>query len=249
MQPGNETFDDLAPLVTRLPVAEAGKVLDVAKPLNLYQAVPDPPLRVRHLTAIGTPAYARLLHPLLVANDRGLSARWRWTKLEVKPITADTTLREALHGASESLSSQNLTANVNVGRLDHFSTTVLASLIREEGLAGPSCYFYFWDGLGIFTGQGPHLYQGPVSAVGCFFPAASRHPQTWSPWGLFQSPTLWWCRDLWFVATHPDATSSYVGGPDSLVDRITDGGLLEALKVSENALVDDWLKPVGRALS
>jgi hypothetical protein len=245
MPPGIETFDDLAPLVTRLPVAEASKVLAVARPLSLDRALPDPPLRVRHLTAIQRPAYARLLHPLVVADGRGFSAPWRWSKLEVKAATADATLREVLDAASESLSSQGLTAHVELGRLDHRSTTGLASLIREEGLPSASCYFYFWDGLGIFTDRDPHVYRGPVTAVGCFFRAASRHPQTWTPWGQFQSPTLWWGNDTWFVATHLDATSTYVGGPQSLIDRIIGSDFLEALSVSENALVDDWLRGSG----
>lgn len=222
-------------------------LLDVAKPNNLYQAVPDPPLRVRHLTAMRCPAYARLLHPLSVGNDQGFSAPWRWSKLEVKPVTPDTNLHDVLCEASDSLSSQKLTGHVEVGRLSHLRATGLAGVIREEGLACASCYFYFWEGLGIFNDQDPHVYRGPVSAVGCFFHAASRHPQNRVPWGLFQSPTLWWCRDSWFVATHPDATSSYVGGPESLIQQIIGSNFLEALRVSENALVDDWLKLAGRA--
>jgi hypothetical protein len=234
----DDPFSDLSPLLVRLPTGDARRIVDEVKPLDLYHPVSDPPLGVRHLTAMRTRAYARILHPVSVTDENGLGACWHWSQIGSSPISADTSLQDVLDGAANFVSTRKLTVNPQAGRLDHVSTTAIASLIRDGGLACPACHFYFWDGLGIFRGRGPYVYRGSVVAVGCFFRAASLHPQTYSPWWRFQSPTLWWCQRSWFVATHPDATSTYVGGPESLIKRIVGSQELEAMRVSAEALVD-----------
>jgi hypothetical protein len=50
--------------------------------------------------------------------------------------------------------------------------------------------------------------------------------------GWFQSPTLWWPDDrTWFVHTHIDAMSSYLGGPRDAVDRLTAEQVFEVFEV------------------
>jgi hypothetical protein len=50
--------------------------------------------------------------------------------------------------------------------------------------------------------------------------------------GWFQSPTLWWPDDRgWFVHTEIDATSTYVGGSRTLIDRLVAEQLLESFEV------------------
>jgi hypothetical protein len=232
-----DPFARLVPLLKRVPVNEASRLLAVANPLDLHRAISDPPLRVRHLIAIRCAAYARVFHPLHVSSEGGFTAPWRWSRLGGPNITADTTIREVLLAAAEGLSSQRLGVTCEVGKLDHLSATTLASLIGEGNLACPDCHFYFWDGLGIFDEPGQYLYRGSVASVGCFFRAASAHPPT--PFWRFQSPTLWWCNDSWFVATHPDAVSTYIGGPSSLIERLVGSPFLEATVALENTTVDD----------
>ena len=51
--------------------------------------------------------------------------------------------------------------------------------------------------------------------------------------GWFQSPTLWWLDDrAWFVHTHIDAMSSYVGGPRNAIDRLVGEPIFEAFEVN-----------------
>lgn len=52
-----------------------------------------------------------------------------------------------------------------------------------------------------------------------------------SPWGL--SPNLWWPESReWFVNTDVDATSTYVGGPAEVLQRVVDDPDLGALSVA-----------------
>jgi hypothetical protein len=196
-------------------------------------------LQIRHLTAIRCPSYARIFHPLSVGCGAGFTATWHWGRLAGRQLSAEITLYDILRSAAESLESQALSVSCNAGNLDHQSATTLTSLIQDGGLAGSGCFFYFWNGLGIFLDDGPHVYQGSVVSAGTFFRAASTHRQTWTPWWTYQSPTLWWNDESWFVATHPDAVSTYVGGPHRLIAEIVQSAFLEAVVANENSLVDD----------
>jgi hypothetical protein len=234
----SEPFEEIAGLLPRLAIGEASNLLAVVKP-PFYQSFPEQVLRVRHLTTIQCPAYARIFHRLSVADKRGFAADWRWSRLGPPPLTADLSLATLVATRTESLSTEGLSLTADVGQLDHRSTTMLASLIRKAALANRTSYFYFWNGLGIFLDEGPYVYQGSATAVGHFFRPASTNPQTEAPWWVFQSPTLWWCEDAWFVATHPDAVSTYVGGPESLIAEIIKSRFLEAVSTDENTPVDD----------
>jgi hypothetical protein len=48
----------------------------------------------------------------------------------------------------------------------------------------------------------------------------------------FRSPTLWWPRDhAWFVHTEIDASSTYLGGTPSMIDRLVGEQILESFRV------------------
>lgn len=64
------------------------------------------------------------------------------------------------------------------------------------------------------------LFQGPVEEAGSF----------WSSVG--QCPTMWWPADrAWFVHTHDEATSTYLGGSRALVDQLVGGQVMESFEV------------------
>ncbi len=72
------------------------------------------------------------------------------------------------------------------------------------------------------------LYRGPLEAVTSF------------QWGLsWQSPNLWWPDDhAWCVATEIDLPETYVGGPETCLNRILAGDQLEAIRTRIDARVD-----------
>ncbi len=70
-------------------------------------------------------------------------------------------------------------------------------------------------------GEGCFLIRGTVSDAARF---------TFNGW--FQSPTLWWPDDrTWFVHTHIDATSTYLGGSRDAVDRLIGEQIFEVFEV------------------
>jgi hypothetical protein len=56
--------------------------------------------------------------------------------------------------------------------------------------------------------------------------------------GQFQSPTLSWPDDrAWFVHTEIDASSTYVGGPRAMIDRLVGEQILESFEVQPDTPV------------
>jgi hypothetical protein len=54
--------------------------------------------------------------------------------------------------------------------------------------------------------------------------------------GWFHSPALWWPYDrAWFVHTEIEASSTYLGGLRSMVDRLVGEQVLECFEVREDA--------------
>jgi hypothetical protein len=70
------------------------------------------------------------------------------------------------------------------------------------------------------------LFEGPVEDA-ARFNLGSR----------FQSPALWWPEDrAWFVHTEIDASSTYLGGPQTLVDRLVGEQVLESFEVEADSV-------------
>jgi hypothetical protein len=226
-----DPFGFLAPSLRPLPSGEAERQLEAMRPLDMYHPLPDPPLRLRHLTSMRCEKYARLLHPLeviKVVDGEGFVASSDWSKLG--HVDPDVSLRAFLREAQDSVATRGLEVNAMVGSLEQTTARDLATLIRET-FPTKECFFHFWGGEGFFPVGGPFVYQGRIELVACLFPHANEP---------FQSPTLWWEKDSWFVATHTDSTSSYVGGTSQLIEAILRSPGLEALPADLDTVVDDW---------
>jgi hypothetical protein len=74
------------------------------------------------------------------------------------------------------------------------------------------------------------LFRGPLSELARWghYPMPSQHPD----WFLTQSPSLIWPHDRnWCVATEIDHESTFVGGPETLIEALIADPLLEAWRV------------------
>jgi hypothetical protein len=214
-------------LSRRLQDEAARAALAVVRPLDLYHPLPDPPLKVRHLCGLTTETYVRVIHPIQVSSHGELQLR-RLTQV-ARSHGLDADLPTA---AVVSLVPQELRAEPLVGTLDPGTVREVAGILGGSGVE-TQAFFYYWEGLGALPDGEPHVYEGAV--------AGGSRATVQSPSPTFQSPTIWWARDTsWFVATHTDATSTYVGGPPALKDALLESDAFDAFEAGPDTRVDDW---------
>ena len=207
--PGEDPFGHLGPTFVRLDEETArrtlGTVLWTLDPWLFPMNWDEGPQRVRHLTLIRCPAYARLLHFLLVSRRGEQEAEsWPWSRLlgdRASMLGPDTRLREVVWECRDMIAREGLHVEPRVGEIVEDIARALARVLAEHG-GEPTCFFYYPSGLGFLPDRGTHVYRGPIRRVDTLR----------STDGTFFWPTLWWPEDeSWFVATHTDATSTYVG--------------------------------------
>lgn len=183
---------------------------------------------VNALLPAGFEAYARVLHPVELADDRFM----RWS--EVAERTG-----KVLHSMSrfEEIAGRDLADEPGQGTFPEELLPVLCEVLATHTGSAERCYFGLWEGWGWIDGEadkGPWvelsgrrylLFEGPLGAAtelgdrgeGYFFP---------------QSPNLWWPQDrAWCVATDVDLCSTYVGGSARLVQDLAGEPRLEVLSV------------------
>lgn len=204
---------------------------------------------VGSLVPEGYPAYARVLHPARRTEaDQSEKVRWAALARDTNTALQPTTQFESLVSSAQ--------AHIEAprrGTLDPDELTALIQLLSAHTSQPESCWFAIWDGYGWIQGppavaplqarspkqprprrrhdeQGAHprihipgrsflLWQGPIEEAATFC-----GPPIW------QSPNLWWPHDrAWCVASEIDLYSSYVGGPQALIDRILRDPRVEAL--------------------
>jgi hypothetical protein len=209
------------------------------------------PGRVDAIVPRGFARYARILHPAWrdAPDEDGI----RWS--EVAAATGGV-IHPLVQFGALSHPGRGLPAWTGVPpqpSLSRAQVLALAELLAPPTSAG--CWFCLWDGYGwlyaepgadggnvpgrvqpaadedVVTAQalaGPRvrapgrdylLYRGPIgTAVAlCRFP-------------FDQSPNLWWPDDRsWCVATGLDLQSTYLGGPDDLIQSVLADGRLETL--------------------
>ncbi len=204
----------------------------------------------------GFPAYARSLHPAW-RTEPGRRVKVRWADLArtAGPTLHATTRFEEL----ESSAVTHDTEPPLVGTLEEDELDAFVELLAAFTSSPQSCWFGVWEGYGWMQGPpaigemvarrpggwrrlrrpewnapespapaGPRvqipgrslaLYSGPIEAAGAF----CRAPTS-------QSPNLWWPEDhAWCIASEIDFRSTYLGGPQALIDRVLDDERLEAL--------------------
>jgi hypothetical protein len=154
-------------------------------------------------------------------------------KLRLQPATS---LREVLTEKADAIAAAGLEIEPLDGSLDPGTAGRLAAILgRWSG--DPSAFFYFWNGLGFFPDLRIPLYYGTLEVVDEFFPGAG---------AMFQSPNLWWPEDRsWFGATLIDGTSTYMGGPEGLIESVVTSPEVEAIHVSAQTQTDEWIGQVA----
>ena len=230
---GGSNSDALAhlhPLFRRLERVRSLTAFSAVRPLDLSRPVDDPPLRVSHLTSLASEAYVRLLHPIRVETGTGLSAEWSWASVADRVVTPDEPLRHLLSGARPRLDPGGLRVGCEPGVLPGRQASTLARILSSDPTEVH--YMYFWDGISGFDDPGPHVYDGSPALVGCLYPQQDVFRVT---------PSLWWGSSReWFVATHPDATSTYIGAPQAIVQAVLGHKGLEAQPATASTPVDIW---------
>lgn len=230
--PGGSSADALAhlhPLFRRLERVRALTAFSAVRPLDLSRPVDDPPLRVSHLTSLSSEACVRLLHPIRVETGTGLSADWSWASIGEREVTSGEPLAHLLSEARPRLDAVGLSVKFSPGMLPARQACILAGILSTDPTEVH--FMYFWDGLG-FDDPGPHLYDGSPALVGCLYPRQDVVRVT---------PTLWWGSSReWFVATHPDATSTYIGASSELARAVLEDPDLEAQPATPSTPVDVW---------
>lgn len=181
----------------------------------------------------GFAAYARLLHPAHASDG----ARVRWAELGarahviVQPGTPFETLQQRSGWQGDPPLEGSLLAD---------QATALAQVLVDFTTTPERCWFGVWDGYGWLYGgrstrplgaqarmHAPHrdyvLYTGPLGAATALADTAGE-----------QTPNLWWPDDhAWCVASDIDLPSTYVGGPDALIERLLADQRFEALAVRD----------------
>ncbi|MGH9101648.1 MAG: hypothetical protein ACRDYD_01475 [Acidimicrobiales bacterium] len=209
----------------------------------------------------GFEAYARVLHPAEEAGRGTRLVRWAqvsaWSGLPLRPDTQfhGVALPAERPGEPAPWRSQG----PSEGRLYLPDAEALCEQLRRFTTTPEECFFCLWDGYAFggvpLTAQGAPpaaplpdpvpsavrsgpvvalpqreylLYTGPVEAIT-------------APTGLDRGQTanLAWPADrAWCVASEIDLTSSYVGGPSALVERLLDDGRIEALPASPSESIN-----------
>jgi hypothetical protein len=224
-----DAFAHLHPLFRRLERVRALTAFSAVRPLDLSRPVDDPPLRVSHLTSLAAETYVRLLHPIRVETETGLGAEWTWASVAGRDASIDETLLHLLSEARPRLDASGLRIRCSPGVLPGRQASTLGAILSSDPTEVH--FMYFWDGLG-FDDPGPHVYDGSPALVGCLYPR--RHE-------VRVTPTLWWGSSReWFVATHPDATSTYIGASSELVQALLEEPDLEAQPATSATPLDIW---------
>lgn len=229
-----DPFSHLSPNVIRLTQGSADQLLRSVRPLDLLSSLREGPLRVKDLTALRCPAYARLLHPLQVrpADPHGsLYSSWSAVLGETPKVgTSSRALLEKRVTAGRAFLDD---AEPLIGTLSPEATVELATLISAHRCGSGRWLLYYWEGLGVMhPSEGSLVYSALPETMRQLYPFHG----SW-----FASPTLWWSKTRrWVVATHPDAASTYLGGPVSLIRSVVSNSTLEAEVASEETVVDEW---------
>jgi hypothetical protein len=224
-----DAFAHLHPLFRRLQRVRGVTAFSAVRPLDLSRPVDDPPLRVSHLTSLSSEAYVRLLHPIRVETGTGLGADRSWASVAEREVTPGEPLANVLSEARPRLEAAGLKVKCSPGVLPGRQASALAAILSSD--PAEVHFMYFWDGLG-FDDPGPHVYDGSPALLGCLYPRQDVVRVT---------PTLWWGSSrTWFVATHPDATSTYIGASPELARAVLEDRDLEAQPATQSTPVDIW---------
>lgn len=194
---------------------------------------------------IAFPKYARLLHP--AKRQEGNDLRFvRWQEVagasntethrlmqfpNIARIPYRATAPTASHAPWDLIPSE--------GNLPIELTETLVAILRRYTASPTRCWFAVWDGHGFdgepwmqaaplfrFNGLNFRLFTGPIDSATESFSNTAIFPQ---------SANMWWPEDCaWFVVSHIDLNSTYIGGSEEAIGAILQDERLEAFQAKED---------------
>lgn len=205
-------------------------------------------ISVEGLVPVAFPAYARILHP--ASDPAGHPVRWR----EIAESTgaafdSSVTFRrvtvspgaEVPPGPQGAWEQDRTPAD---GTLPQREFELLSHVLRVQD--GP-VWFLIWEG---WKGLRLHPAQITVSWLGnphLVFRGELRRGMRFDWSGTWQTPHLWFPDDrTWCVGTEIDDYSTYVAGPDEIVQALESIDELEVLRTRADASgvrIGEWFVP------
>ncbi len=218
-----------------------------------------------HFVPSGFEAYARLLHPVVEADER--LVRWReiaaWSGLPLHPYARFHSV--ALPPEPVEAPPPWSGSGPHGGDLFVSDATTLIGRLRRSTVTPDRCWFCLWEGFGWYDDvipravkTGPrvrlpyrdcYLYRGPLESALVGNPGEAPD----------HSACLWWPDDhAWCVASDVDLSWTYVGGSHALVEALVCDPTLEVLEVEPHVPVtrlgsepwiERWVSDAVEALS
>jgi hypothetical protein len=202
----------------------------------------------------GFQAYARVLHPAVIATDEeDGQARWAevaaWSGLELRANAQFHSVALPPHGpVSAELASSRAPRK---GSLTAGDCSAVAALLRPHTATPERCWFCLWEGYawqGVKSNpipaeilDGPRvslprreyvLFGGPVEAAAAIDGAAF-------------TPNIWWPADrVWCVVSAIDLPWTYVAGPAPMIAELLNHADLEVLPAEPDdrvSRVESWV--------
>lgn len=191
-------------------------------------------------------AYARILHPAKKEGATGKeSVSWQ-TVAEANGTKVHRLMQWPNIAKVDFQATRPTKANApwnripSEGNLPSGIAATLVSILRQFTVTPESCWFTVWDGYGFddkpwmqaapsvnINGQGYRLFTGSIEVATASFYDFPDLPYL---------ANMWWPDDhAWFVISHIDLQSTYVGGSEAAVEAILNESQLEAFQ----AFVDD----------
>ncbi len=170
--------------------------------------------------------YIRVLHPAWTFDELGHNRRAvRWTTIAealgavMHQTIAWGSMIEAGVRSDRGTGEGSLwDASPDTGQLSGSEIDALATVLAEHTTTPDSCYFGFWEGLGM---SGFSEHQPRVS-----FPSRAHllgHGTIGDAGRELHGflPNIWWPADrAWFVATDVDLMSTYIGGSTEMANAL-----------------------------
>lgn len=189
---------------------------------------------VGSLAPSGFEAYLRVFNPFYDPVSPDDAVRWRdVATIAGRELGAETSYTDLL-GSSQI--AEHRYGDPLRGSLSEDDTRLLVSILGLYTANPDDCYFAVWEGYGWFEVAaadlgGPQKLAGRHLAYLLFAGRLAAATSVRSPTD-FQSATLWWpAEQTWCVVTDPDLYSTYVGGSESLIQRLEAEASLETIRV------------------
>lgn len=170
---------------------------------------------------IGFEAYARIFHPVALADGR----QERWSE-----IAARNERRVHPEMQFHRIDDPRGEAGPPCGRLPLEIRRALVERLRSITAPDDEVWFCVWEGYGDIDDQG---VEARVELPGRSYLLGRGQLETALESALAdwdQSPNLWWPDDRsWFVTTEIDYAWTYLGGPPRLIEDVLRDPRIEAL--------------------